>query len=355
MSAAAPAPSISFASLNINGLNGTSKRRAFFHAWQQRADRIDVLLLQETHCASDEVECRWVEGGAGPGLPCGGPSAWAHGSAASRGVALLVHPALGLERFDIVHQDPDGRVVGAHLTLGGHSYLVYSVYAPHTANDRASFFSSTLRPVLLDGVGQHPDAYLVVGGDFNCIESPTLDQQGGLPSTHRLQGFVDGLLPIQQELGLVDAYRCLFPSGKAFTYLSTDRSSSARLDRLLIADSLAPHLLQAGVRDGWPGDHRLAFAILTQPDSLPRGPGDWSFPPHLTADPDFITLMRARFTLWFQQHPLSPQLPLLLLLHGRLHSKRCNGTGSLMRPRRRCWLGWRGRRGVKPARLGFTE
>lgn len=308
MSSAAPAPSLSFASLNVNGLNGTSKRRAFFHAWQRRTDRIDVLLLQETHCASQEVERRWVEGGAGPGLPCSGPAAWAHGSAASRGVALLVHPTLSVERFHIVHQDPRGRVVGALLTVGGHSYLVYSVYAPHTANDRASFFTSTLRPILLEGVGQHPDAFLVVGGDFNCIESPTLDQRGAASSTHRLQGFADGLLPVQQELGLVDAYRTLFPNGTAFTHLATDRSSSARLDRLLFADSLSPYLLQADVRDGWPGDHRLAYAALTQPDSLPRGPGDWSFPPHLAADPDFVALMRTRFIAWFQQHPVSPQL-----------------------------------------------
>ena len=54
-------------------------------------------------------------------------------------------------------------------------YLVYSVYAPCVGSERAAFFSGPLRAALLEGVRRFPDAALVVGGDFNCIESVGLD------------------------------------------------------------------------------------------------------------------------------------------------------------------------------------
>lgn len=304
MRATRSAPSLTVACLNTNGLNNAGKRRAVFRDLQRREDGVGVLCLQETHCPSLQAAAGWVEQGAGPGLPFRGPSAWAAGTSASRGVAVLVGEHVRAESFECVHRCPEGRVVGVLLSLGGRHYLVYSVYAPSEGAQRAAFFTGPLRAALLGGVQRCPGAELIVAGDFNCIESPALDQVGGGGSGGRVVGFRGGLEPLQVELGLVDSYRALHPAGRAFTHVATIGTTAARLDRVLVLDRMVPHLAAAGVRDGWQGDHRLAFATLSLPGALPRGPGDWVFPARLLADPAFVASMSARFSSWFAQRPV---------------------------------------------------
>ena len=244
-------PSLAVGSLNVNGLGRADKRRSLFRQLQAGEYKLDVLLVQETHHPSPQVAAEWVHGGAGPGLPFRGPSLWAAGTSASRGAAVLVAHRLGAEKFEAVHQCAQGRIAGALLTLPGpQQFLFFSVYAPAVGAERAAFFLGPLREALLDGQRRHPAARLIVGGDFNCIESLTLDQMGGGTSTSRLVGFADGLLPVQVQMGLVDSYRNCHPSRPAFTHLATSRITAARLDRVLIADALVPFLTGAGVDDG---------------------------------------------------------------------------------------------------------
>ena len=304
MSAAANrTPSVTFATLNPNGLNGRPKRCSLFRSLQRRDDGVDIIMLQETHAGSEEVVKGWLTEGAGPGLPWLGPYAWAPGTSSSRGVAVLVSNALQLDSFECIYKCSSGRVVGATLSLRGHDYLVYSVYAPSVASERAAFFSGPLRDALLDGVQRFPGATLVVGGDFNCIASVALDQVGGQVTTSRTVGFTEGLRGIMEEFGLVDTFRALHPTACTFTHRATTGETAARLDRILVHDSLEPHFLRADVRDGWPGDHRLARAQLGLPNAVPKGPGVWVFPSDLLADDTYLDSMRARFQTWFAARP----------------------------------------------------
>ena len=64
--------------VNVNGLAGESKRKAFLQyvldaAW-------DVLVLSETHCGGLDVARRWLREGAGPGKPWLGLDFWSHGT-----------------------------------------------------------------------------------------------------------------------------------------------------------------------------------------------------------------------------------------------------------------------------------
>ena len=306
MSRRGSAPSLSLATLNPNGLNGPVKRRAVFKDFQDRRDGVDMLCVEETHCPSEAVAGEWLREGAGPGLPFRGPSAWAFGTSTSRGVAILVSPQVRLDSFESVYRCPHGRIVGVHFTLASRSYLVFCVYAPAEGGERDAFFSGSLRDALLAAVQQHPTAQLLVAGDFNCIESVTLDQVGDTNSAGRTVGFAGGLQPVQQEFGLIDAFRTLHPARRDFTHLATSRRSAARLDRVLVQDRLAPHLTAAGIADGWEGDHRLAFASFTLPSALPQGPGDWVFPAELLVEPQFDTTMTSTFQAWFLQHPVTP-------------------------------------------------
>ena len=211
-----------------------------------------------------------------------------------------------MEGFECIHQCPEGRIVGAHFYVAGGSCLLFSVYAPAEGPRRVPFFTGPLRAALREAVERHPGAKLLVAGDFNCIECVSLDQVGGNSCTGRTVGFSPGLQPLQLEFGLADSFRALRPVTRAFTHRATSGTTAARLDRILVSDTLVPHLLAAGMQDGWEGDHRLVFATLTPPNALPRGPGDWVFPADLLVDSTFMSTMTSHFQSWFLRHPVTP-------------------------------------------------
>ena len=155
-------PSLRLLSLNVNGLRSASKRRSLFTFLQR--DRWDVILLQKTHHADDAEGQAWAEEGPhGLTANWSGPSFWSHGSAASRGVALLFRAGAHIADISIRHQSADGRILSADFTFVGGAFTVASIYAPCTAAARAAFFIQHLLPSL------QAQRQLLLGGDFNCI------------------------------------------------------------------------------------------------------------------------------------------------------------------------------------------
>jgi exonuclease III len=177
MSASSHRPRLTLASLNVNGLRDARKRAGLFHRLHARTDGVDVLLLQETHHESQAEADEWMCHGLGPGMPWRGHSAWAHGTRASRGVAVLVHESLPVDQVEVRHSDPEGRVVVVTLRVHGQCFRLASVYAPCVAAERAGFFGGVLRQAL--PVLHGHECITVVGGDFNCIDSLSIDQVGG--------------------------------------------------------------------------------------------------------------------------------------------------------------------------------
>ena len=87
--------------------------------------------------------------GAGPTAPWDGPSFWAAGTSASRGVALLFKPSPLLSGATSAAVDPNGRFVAVKCDLSGSQITVASVYAPVERQERAPFFQGSLLPALL--------------------------------------------------------------------------------------------------------------------------------------------------------------------------------------------------------------
>ena len=238
-------PSLQLLSLNVNGLRGRQKRAALFAALQ--AGPWHVVALQETHHASQAEAAQWCREGAGPTAPWDGPSFWASGTSASRGVALLFKASPLLSSITPAAVDPNGRFVAAQGNLCGCQITLASVYAPVERQERAPVFQHSLMPALPAGTP------LALGGDWNCVAGDQ-DLVGGQPST-RQSGFHSGLLPLQQALGLLDAFRHLHPQASEFTHTATSGSSSARIDRWLVSDSLVSAITAAIVSDFQPADH----------------------------------------------------------------------------------------------------
>ena len=291
-------PSLQLLSLNINGLRGRRKRAALFSVllsgpWH-------VIALQETHHASQAEAAQWCREGAGPTAPWDGPSFWAAGTSSSRGVALLFKASPLLSNISLASIDPHGRFVAAQCNLCGGQVTLASVYAPVERQERAPFFLQCLVPAL---PARTP---LVLGGDWNCVAGDQ-DLVGGQPGT-RQHGFHSGLLPLQQALGLQDAFRHLHPDAHEFTHTATSGSSSARIDRWLVSDSLLSAVSAATVSDTKPGDHYGVTLSLSPAAAPPRGPGVWAMPAFIISHPAFKTLMTAHIQAFFQAYPVSPTL-----------------------------------------------
>ena len=215
-------------------------------------------------------------------------------------MALLFKASPLLSNISLASIDPHGRFVAAQCNLCGGQVTLASVYAPVERQERAPFFLQCLVPAL---PARTP---LVLGGDWNCVAGDQ-DLVGGQPGT-RQHGFHSGLLPLQQALGLQDAFRHLHPDAHEFTHTATSASSSARIDKWLVSDILLSAVSAATVSDTKPGDHYGVTLSLSPAAAPPRGPGDWAMPAFIISHLAFKTLMTAHIQAFFQAYPVSPTL-----------------------------------------------
>ncbi len=126
---------------------------------QERAALLAVLqagpwhdiALQETHHAASAAQAEaahWCREGPGLTAPWDGPSFWAAGMSAIRGVALLFKL---LSEVSAYAADPCGKFVATQGSLNGGHDAMASVYAPVERQGRAPFFQQSFLPVMPAG------------------------------------------------------------------------------------------------------------------------------------------------------------------------------------------------------------
>ena len=320
--------SLRLLTLNVNGLRDSAKIARLFWFVQLAGGNPDVVLLQELHLSCEEDLRAAMQHGRGRGMPYYGLSYFSGGTEHSCGVAILLR-AGGLLDDDLpasaVHRDTEGRWVRIDCTLLRQPLSICCVYAPNTA--RTVFFS---------GLHDHVPAggRVIMGGDFNCVCDPLLDQHP--PSqTHTSRGEgAPALAWLLAQRGLVDAYREAEPAGVVFTHTATharslpaQQQSRARLDRWYISEECrewkakVQHLPcslagvgGAGAHGGGgegagglaPGDHAAVLLVLTPPGLPTIGPGQASFPVHLLFDCEYLQELESYTQQYFQLHPAPP-------------------------------------------------
>lgn len=153
---------IKIISLNVNGLNISSKRRIIFD--HLRGSGADLCLLKETHGTHDSATLWRKEWGA--------PAFFNNGSQSSRGTAILVSKKSSIDILQ-VEADDHGRVICMNLELDKIFFTVSSFYAPTQDKPREQLEAlDDLEQTLLD---LNSDT-VIVGGDFNCFIDPQLDR-----------------------------------------------------------------------------------------------------------------------------------------------------------------------------------
>ena len=261
----------------------------------------DIVVLQETHHESSEQGLRWAREGAGPGKPWSGQTFWAHGTTASRGVAIFVRDRIQLSELQAAEvPEGQGRLLRIDFRWEDQPITVVGVYAPSVAGERQDFFLSSLSPLLPS------DRQVFVGGDFNCVAGDadvTQNAQG-----RRRTGYVGGLRVVEETFGLVDAWRTLHPFETSITHTCSSHGSGARLDRWLTSAALQPLLTSSRLVEGLPGDHTAVALKVTAVDRSSLGPGPWSFPLYLLDDLAYVTEALTLIHRFFLEHPISALL-----------------------------------------------
>ena len=153
----------------------------FFWLWVTRGSH------RRAGCKPLGVAARkWCEEGSGAGSPWLGPAFWSHRSSQSCGVAILFSsrvPFQSLQRVQMsLGPTATGRILRVDFSLRQANYTVVSVYAPCVGSERSAFFT-----VLQNSMAKIQHRTVLMGGDFNCISDPILDQVLA-PSSCRLHG-----------------------------------------------------------------------------------------------------------------------------------------------------------------------
>lgn len=155
--------SFSVVSLNARGLRDVVKRKALFLFSRQFGS--DFVFLQESHSNDKDVhfwKSQW------------GNEIWfSHGSEHSAGVSCLKNNFTG----DVLHTycDEYGHFILLLLKCYNVNLIVvnYYGYNSRSENDQLLF---VLEDKLTYWQSKFPNAYLVIGGDFNTVLNESLDR-----------------------------------------------------------------------------------------------------------------------------------------------------------------------------------
>lgn len=286
--------------VNVNGLHDATKRRALFRGLTRMG--VAVAVLCETHSRDDAQVRAWMQEGAGPGRPWEGEAVWHHGSARSRGVAVLVSPGVLQGPLVVQYRDEDGRVLLVHMQdSAGHLWDVMGVYAPVEPADRAAFFDTILTQAC---AASSAHAMLLVGGDLNCV-TQVEDVQVGDPvaalHNSRLVGG-EALRNLMLATNLTDVWRHLHPMAREYTRTTSSQHTvtRGRTSRWLIPEAMGHQGWELGcehLHGELPGDHAAVVLRLQAPISPLWGKGHWRFPLYLLSDTGFVADMKKHIEL----------------------------------------------------------
>lgn len=242
---------------------------------------LDVIAIQETHLARAEITCfRHTQF---PLIYC------SSASTKHRWVALLFQASTKFQPLDIQH-DREGRWLMAKGHLLGRLCSFVVMYAPNVGQ---APFLETLLNCILDFV----EAPLFLLGDFNLVWQKDLDSS----HTHHSDWsvFSPTTRSTLQTMGLLDAWRTLYPSTKYYTFYSHVHQSYSRLDYIFLSQTLQGDLQEAKIFPLSISDHSLCAISLTWDTDRPNM-RRWFFPPAIVRDKTLCLKLRDHIQEFFK-------------------------------------------------------
>ena len=255
---------IRIATLNARGLGETVKRRRVFR--YMKAKKIDVILLQETHCVQKK-EFIWSN-------EWGNKCLYSNGSSNARGVAILLSKKCA-NNIEEIRRDMDGRYILCKVKIQEYSYCIGNVYAPNV-ND-APFFNR-----IFEEIKDMDCIYTILGGDYNVVLKAEVDRSSNVIYNNENK---EVLLTEMENLTLVDIWRQMHTSEKKFTWMrGRNKDEWSRIDFFLVSSSLVQQCQSCDIHSTVISDHSMVSLELCCTDLTKRGPGCWKFNNELLND-----------------------------------------------------------------------
>ena len=256
--------------LNVNGLNDETKRRAIFNYYRQRAD---VLCLQETHCVKEQ-ESQWTN-------EWGGPAFYSHGESNARGVSILINRNTYCNILKVA-SDNAGRKLIVETERDNKRITICNIYAPN--KDSPGFFVECFRQ--LENFCEN----VIVIGDFNLTFDSSMDRLGSLHNNNKAR---DVMLEIMDDQSLVDIWRLRNPNEKRYSWfknISSEQKKASRLDFAIISAGLVDCIKETMYFQGILTDHSAMY-LAVEYIANERGSGYWKFNNSFLSDIDFVSQM----------------------------------------------------------------
>ena len=270
-----------FITINAQGLRSDDRRHNAFSFF--RRNRLDIILLQETHWTSEletKIKSEW-----------NGDAFFSSGTNNSRGVAILISSRLDYNVIR-VSSDNDGRVLNIILDLEERTLNILNIYAPNTDNERRVFFSN-----LDDFISEEYDN--VIGGDFNCILNARLDKYGGNTEFRNSAGST--LQGICTKYDLLDIWRNRHKDKRCYTWSGRHSTNGSiirtRIDKFLTSNSLSQFVTDTLIKPFPHSDHDCVYLTFNF-EQVNRGPGYWHFNNDLLSDAAFESQISDFWSSW---------------------------------------------------------
>ena len=271
---------LNFKSFNCRGLREKNKQSQIF-AWLKSSHR-GIILLQETHSSTNDEQI-WKKDWDGDIL-------YSHGSANSRGVAILLPKDIDTN-FEItsIQRDLHGRILIIECKIESQCFIIVNVYAP--TKDKAQeqlLFLKNLQNLLDTYSGNA----IIIGGDFNTYLNVSIDKKGG--TSERQSEYSQLLQGFCQEMSLTDIWRIRHENIPGFTRRQRTKLGlvQSRLDLWLISVQLEYHVKCVKIAPGKSSDHSIISLELELMESHKRGKGLWKFNNDLLTDPIYVQLIK---------------------------------------------------------------
>lgn len=150
------------------------------------------------------------------------------------------------------YKDTNGRIVLVKGELYGESVLLGNVYAPNVYDEE--FFA-----FLLSKTAEMDCTNMIIGGDFNCYLSPSLDKEP--PHQSKSGRALQNCLEI---LNLLDGWKYINQNNKSYTFYSPPYLSFSRIDYIFISEHLAYVVEQSDIGSIALSDH-APITLAMQP------------------------------------------------------------------------------------------
>ena len=255
-------------SLNVRGLRG-EKRNTIFR-WLTD-NQFDICLLQETYC-SKEFADRFKKGWEGEIIHS------LSNSSHSRGVCILLKKGL-LCKTTSVHCDDSGRLLLVNLEIGGNEYSICNIYCPNVVNERILFLQRMENFIETNAISKRN---LLIGGDFNCVDSMTDKSTGSLDKSSKF------LNDLKNKMCLIDMWRFKNPETIEYTYIDpSSNCRNSRIDLWLSTKALMSNIQNCNITQAPAPDHKAVCFYMVM-DKKIRGKGYWKMNNQVITEKDYV-------------------------------------------------------------------